>query len=177
MLDEYIMEQLRINDEKFVKLNEKLQRLQMEEESCNHMIETLLENEDVGIEFFSPRSSEDSTRIKVSRIKEQIDSIRLQQASITDEISEVKKQENQYQEMLLETREKKNLEQLRINENDAKPPISANANSGLENEKEELKKILKRIDKCLNLLNTNKTQCKNEMINLKYYLKALISNQ
>ena len=43
--------------------------------------------------------------------------------------------------------------------------------------KEELKNILNRVEKCFNLLYSDKSQCKHELINLKYYLKALISEK
>lgn len=186
MLDQYIMNQLEKIDEEFHKLEEKLRRLHMEEESSNHIIKKLLDEEDVGIEFFSPRNSEDSTRQKVSRIKKQIEDIRQEQASVTDELTKLKEEENRYQEILLEIREKKENNSSKLSksaihfENDKnKREETIEKREDLNNslDKEELKKILKRIDKCLNLLNTNRTQCKNEMINLKYYLKALISSK
>lgn len=169
MLDQYIEDQLRKNEDSFRQLNEKLQRLQTEEENYNHLIEKLLEKEDVGIEFFSPRTTEDSTRTKVSKIKMQMEEIRFQQAEVRDEISRLKKEETRYQEMLDEIDEKNRESQQTLIEDEVKlSKIS---------DKEELKKILNRLDKCIMLLNSNKTQCKNEMINLKYYLKALISSK
>ena len=61
MLDQYIMEQLENNDEEFYRLSEQLTKLQMEEESCNDIIEKILKEDDVGIEFFSQRKSENCT--------------------------------------------------------------------------------------------------------------------
>lgn len=177
MLDQYIMEQLENNDEEFYRLSEQLKKLHMEEESYNHIIENLLKEEDVGIEFFSPRNSENSTRLKVAGIKKQIENIRQEQAKLTDELTRIKEEEERYQEMLLEVREKKK-DNPEIKKENITTHDSVNEEIEKKNdfEKEELKKILKRLDKCLNLLNTNRTQCKNEMINLKYYLKALISS-
>ena len=166
MLDQYILGQINTISEHLKELNSKLQNLQDEEESYNHMIQELLDHQDVGLELFSPRGSDDTTKTKVSRIKQQIEEIRIEEEKIRDEIGEVQKDEKRYQDMLLE-----------IHENDDKPDNSDNFSHRAGEEIEELKKILVRLEKCLNLLNTNKNQCKNEMINLKYYLKALISSK
>ena len=45
----------------------------------------------------------------------------------------------------------------------------------LNNNVEEFKEILSRVDRCINLVNHDRTKCKNELKNMRYYLKALIS--
>ena len=45
------------------------------------------------------------------------------------------------------------------------------------NEKEEFKNILSRVDKCLQFIDTDSNRCKNELNNLKYYLKAILSEK
>ena len=45
----------------------------------------------------------------------------------------------------------------------------------VKNNAEELKEVLNRVDRCINLVNHDRTKCKNELKNLRYYLKALIS--
>ena len=97
--------------------------------------------------------------------------------------TEAKSEESKYQQMLSEIRNKQNSESLQ------KEKIEADSNPKSEieedtekryqsfNEREELKNILARVDKSLSLLYTDKSHCKNELINLKYYLKALISSK
>ncbi|MDO5344769.1 MAG: hypothetical protein Q4E91_03390 [Lachnospiraceae bacterium] len=204
MLEKYIMTQLNENDLLLEKLNRKLLYLQMEENSCRDMMKQLLENEDVGLELFSPRNSEDTTQEKLRRIKKQITGIQLEQTEISEKISRAKENEANYQNMLLEIRRnnetsKKKLQDPGVNgeigaeerqqynkkkqsDNDfdqknesmqRKSEISADDSK----RKEELKNILSRVEKCFNLLYSDKSQCKHELINLKYYLKALISEK
>lgn len=190
MLENYILTQLRENDELLEKLNKKLLYLQMEENSCIDMMNQLLENEDVGMELFSPRNTDETTREKVRMIKQQIANIQVEQGKISEKISRAKESETNYQEMLFEIRKKSfdNLEELIIEEKkQARPNEKTESNEQTElNEKieyieekrkEELKTILKRVEKCFNLLYSDKSQCKHELINLKYYLKALISEK
>ena len=177
LLDQYISDRLKKNEEELLQLSEKLNSLQKEEEHCSDMIQKLVEQEDVGIEFFSPRNSNDTTRKKVSEIKKQIDNIHIQQSKTSEDMAQKKIENAKYQEMLEEIRNRDQEYQTKQAALDASVVI--NSGFGEEQYKEELKKILSRIDKCLNLLNmnTNKNQCKNELMNLKYYLKALISNK
>lgn len=168
MLDQYIMNLLKENDQKLNQLEEKRKNLQREEESCFHMIQNLMDQEDVGMELFSPRNSMDSTRQKIADIKKQIEGLQLQQAELGEEIEKRKVEENKYQDMLMEIKNR-NSEEYQISQLKQNPPML--------DEKEELKNILARVERSLNLLNTNKSQCKNELMNLKYYLKALLSKK
>lgn len=166
MLDQYILKQLEENDLKLEKLNNKLKMLCREEESCFNMIQKLQDQEDVGLELFSPRNPDDSTRYKISQIKRQVDSIKMEQETVSDEIEQAKSEEDKYQKMLLESRSKSVHRKNRDLES---------CGVMTEEGKEELKNILTRVDKCLTLLCSDKGQCKHELTNMKYYLKALIS--
>lgn len=188
MLEKYIMTQLDENDSLVEKLNRKLLHLQMEEDSCRDMMKQLLENEDVGLEFFSPRNSEDNTREKIRMIKKQIANIQLEQTEISEKISKAKENEANYQEMLLEIRN--NNKGIKEDEQPEQNTSSKAKDKSLsekekpdlfqmddEKRKDEMKNILNRVEKCINLLYSDKSQCKHELINLKYYLKALISQK
>lgn len=168
MLDQYIMNCLKNSNQQLIELEDKLKKLQMEEESCHNMIRKLTENVDVGREFFSPRNPSDSTKQKVSDIKKQIEELHLQQVKITDEINQNRDEVKKYENMLAELKKRDN-EKYQIRQLKKEPPV-------LE-EKEEFKKILARVDKSLNLLNTDVGRCKMELTNLKYYLKALLSEK
>lgn len=192
MVEDYIIKQLGENDEKIERLKKRLLQLEADEDSCKSMITKLLENEDVGMEIFSPRRFEDSTREKVSRIKKQIAEIRVEQAEISEKISKAKENEENYQNMLTELCQKREEEERGLEILPSEQDSSAGnpeestckiedreekAEEGNWEEKEELKEVLGRIEKCLNLLYTDKRQCKHELTNLKYYLKALITRK
>ncbi len=171
MLDQYISNRLQENEEKLAHLNEQLLRLQSEEDTCNSRIQKLVEQEDVGFEFFSPRYQNESSRHQISDIKNEIESIHLQQAKIEDSMAELKIENTNYQEMLEEIRS----HELRDEKEEL---LEAQSKEDRAQFNKELKNIMQRVDKCINLLSgTNKGSCKNELVNLKYYLKALISGQ
>ncbi len=174
MLDQYIINRLKDNDQKLKELAEKLKGLQMEEESSYHMIQKLVEQEDVGMELFSPRSSNDTTRNKVADIKKEIEDIKLQQMKINEEMEQKKAEVTKYQAMLEEIKSKE--VEYRNNKPYREPTKEMRQDSSVKN-MEELKSILVRVDKCIGLLDKNRNQCKSELENLKYYLKALISNK
>lgn len=197
MLEKYIMDQLSENDSLLDKLNQKMLYLQKEEDSCRNMMKQLMENEDVGLELFSPRNFEDTTRDKLRMIKKQIAGIQLEQTEISEKISKAKENESNYQAMLLELRtcgedetKKEKQEELQKDKHEVnhkksfeddyektqRESDSISLYSNLKR-KEELKNILNRVEKCFNLLYSDKSQCKHELINLKYYLKALISEK
>ena len=197
MLEKYIMDQLSENDSLLDKLNQKMLYLQKEEDSCRNMMKQLMENEDVGLELFSPRNFEDTTRDKLRMIKKQIAGIQLEQTEISEKISKAKENESNYQAMLLELRtcgedetKKEKQEEFQKDKHEVnhkksfeddyeKTQRESDSISlyGNLKRKEELKNILNRVEKCFNLLYSDKSQCKHELINLKYYLKALISEK
>ena len=197
MLEKYIMDQLSENDSLLDKLNQKMLYLQKEEDSCRNMMNQLMENEDVGLELFSPRNFEDTTRDKLRMIKKQIAGIQLEQTEISEKISKAKENESNYQAMLLELRtcgedetKKEKQEEFQKDKHEVnhkksfeddyeKTQRESDSISlyGNLKRKEELKNILNRVEKCFNLLYSDKSQCKHELINLKYYLKALISEK
>lgn len=168
MLDQYIVNCLKESDQQLAELREKLENLKREEESCHHMILKLREREDVGRELFSPRNPSDNTRQKVSDVRKQIDEIHLQKAKIFDVIQEKEQEVKKYQDMLVEIRNRNN-EKYQIKQLKKTPPVL--------NEKEEFKNILNRVDKCIQLIDADAGRCKNELMNLKYYLKAILSEK
>ena len=174
MLDQYIINRLKDNDQKLKKLGEKLKGLQMEEESSYNMIQKLMEQEDVGMELFSPRNGNDTTRNKVADIKKEIEDIKIQQIKVSEEIEQRKAEDTKYQAMLEEIKNRKT--EYKNSKPYREPTEEMRQDSSVKN-MEELKSILLRVEKCISLLNKNKNQCKSELENLKYYLKALISSK
>lgn len=192
MLDEFILKQLEEIDAKLEKLTTKLKNLYREEESCSNMIKKLQDHEDVGLELFSPRNSDDTTRKKVAEIKKQIETIQLEQIHVGEEIEKERQEEEKYQKMLVEARSKTNSSTTTDHSGNNGVTVDAQSFQGevqVEKEdslttkqdeterKEELKTILQRVDRCISLFGTDRGQCKHELNNLKYYLKALISKK
>lgn len=168
MFEQYVMNCLKENNQQLKDLIEKKEKLQMEEESCHNMIKKLADNVDVGREFFSPRNPSDSIKQKVADIRKQIEDLKFQQEKISDEMKQKRKEVKEYENMLNEIK-KRDSEKYQIKQFKKEPPV-------LE-EKEEFKKILCRVDKCLTLLESDTIRCKTELSNLKYYLKALLSEK
>lgn len=168
MLDQYIMNCLKESDRQLMKLEEKQKKLLREEESCYHMIEKLTEEVDVGREFFSPRNSADTMKQKVADVRKQIEELQLQKVKVSDEINHQKAEVKKYEGMLSEIKKRDN-EKYQIKQLKKEPPM-------LE-EKEEFKKILSRVERSITLLDTDTARCKTELTNLKYYLKALLSEK
>lgn len=168
MLDQYIINCLKENEQQLMELKEKHKMLQIEEESCQNMIRKLTDRADMGREIFSPRNPGDSTRQKVSDIRKQIDELHLQEVEVEDKMHSLQEEVDKYQKMLVEVKNRDN-EKYQIKQLKKNPPV-------LE-EKEEFRNILSRVERCLNLLETDKERCRNELMNLKYYLKALLSEK
>ena len=188
MLDEYILNQLDKLEVERETLTAQLQKLVQEEAEEEQKIQELLEQENVGIELFSPRAAQNSVKIQIERIRKHIDDLQYEQARVQDLLEKNKDSDEKYQLLLLESREKTNTE---VPAETAGTGTSVSAaevtRSSLQNidtealdclkkeTKEELETILIRVERCLNLIHTDKVKCKNELKNLRYYLKALLS--
>lgn len=168
MLEQYIMNCMKEKSVKLSELEEQKKRISLEKESCQNMIQRLTENVDVGREFFSPRNVGDTTKQKVIDIKKQAEELQLQKIMIEDQILQLTKEINKYEDMLDEIKKRDN-EKYQIKQLKKEPPIL--------NEKEEFKNILARIEKCINFVENDPTRCMKELENLKYYLKALLSEK
>ena len=110
MINQYIKKQLEESNARIEKKHQRQEYLRHEEESCLLKIKELWEQQDVGMELFSPRSAEDSTtRREISEIKQRLEEIRLEQKQLSQEISNAKEEQTKYQDMLLEIKKKESI--------------------------------------------------------------------
>ena len=101
-----------------------------------------------------------------------MEELRILQIETTDRIARNREKEEKYQQMLNEAR---------MADISDERSVSDNLKEEKEKEKiktqvEDLKEILERVEKCINLVNHDRSKCKSELKNLRYYLKALIAN-
>lgn len=92
----------------------------------------------------------------------------MQKEKLADEIKQQKAEVKKYESMLAEIK-KRDSEKYQMKQLKKEPPI-------LE-EKDEFKNILSRVERCINLVDTDTAKCKMDLTNLKYYLKALLSEK
>ena len=172
MLDEFILEQLdRIEDE-YLELNQKLADLTEQEKAEQVQLNKYLDADDLGLELFSPRSNAGPIKEKVSEIQKHLEELRILQIETTDRIARNREKEEKYQQMLNEAR---------MADISDERSVSDNLKEEKEKEKiktqvEDLKEIRERVEKCINLVKHDRSKCKSELKNLRYYLKALIAN-
>ena len=104
MLDEYLTHHLEEIEYEYLRLTEELQRLVSEENILRDEIDAILQQEDVGLEIFSPRSNRTAMKDKIAEIRKHIDDLQYQQAKISDQIAENRAKEEHYQLLLAEAR-------------------------------------------------------------------------
>ena len=174
MVEEFILNQLRDNDQKISKLEFAIKEYEKEEEESDQRLKEYdLQNQD-NLGVFSPRMINDNFYKQKLQIEEQIEQIRLKKIQIREQIQELNKSNEQYQKMLLEKKtEETHFDQMSFQIMDESESIKLIKQQSVD----EYKQILKRVDKITCLLDTNKNLCRNELSNLKYYIKALISSQ
>lgn len=178
MLDEYILEQLSRLSEKKDALSKELKALSSEENDENEKITKLLTVDDVGKELFSPRGSNEPLKIQVNQIKSKVNDLLLRQAKVQDQLEILTQEEEKYRQMLFEARSREKTEPEEENNPDK-------MHLGIQNEirqfqrdtraKEELEVVLKKVEQCIDYSLTDKAKCTAELTNLRYYIKALLS--
>ena len=176
MFDEYIINKLEELHKEKEELTQQLLSLTEEETRASQQIEKLLEQEDVGMELFSPRAERRPLKIQVEEIKSQIEEIKDKEALVNDKLEVNSENEQKYREFLQEAKNNAH------RENDTETqPESAAVIRDLTKWKTELNReldvLLKRIDKCINLVYSDRKTCKNELKNMRYYVMAMISKQ
>jgi len=182
MLDEYILAQLDKIRQERARLQEKLIGLTDEETRCREEISKLLEQEDVGYELFSPRAGDDTVKNKISEMQKHIEDLQYKQADVTESLAENQERVDHYETLLEEARNREPGGDAGI----SNEPESGTGKSPqlreLENDEDyrtlylgELKLVLEKVDNCLNLIGHNRNQCKNELKNLRYHLRSVIS--
>ena len=182
MLDDYILAQLDKIRQERLKLQEKLMGLTDEETRCREEISKLLEQEDVGYELFSPRAGDDTVKNKISEIQKHIEDLQYKQADVTESLAENQERVDHYETLLEEARNREPGKDFVGKETEETGEGKTPQLQELENDDDyrtlylgELKLVLEKIDNCLNLIGHNRNQCKNELKNLRYHLRSVIS--
>lgn len=191
MLDEYIMNQLTQVEDEFQRLNQTLSDLNDQESTMQKKLQELLAAKDIGMEIFSPRIDGNLSKEEIEETQRRLEELRIRQMEVSEEISRNREKEEKYQVLLNEARMKEISDARELaSEIPSDVPEEPGKNTGSEPEKpssdkrqdaddhykEDLKEILVRVEKCINLVNHDRTRCKNELKNLRYYLKALLGH-
>lgn len=172
MLDEFILEQLDHIEKEYLDLNQKLVDLTEQEKEEQVRMSKYLDADDIGMELFSPRTNSGPIKEKVAEIQKHLEELRILQVETSEKIAKNREKEEKYQQMLNEARMSNMTEERAKKETIAEPEAQVSAS----NQVEDLKEILARVEKCINLVNHDRTKCKSELKNLRYFLKALIAN-
>ena len=191
MLDEYIMNQLTQVEDEFQRLNQTLSDLNDQESAMQKKLQELLAAKDIGMEIFSPRIDGNLSKEEIEETQRRLEELRIRQMEVNEEISRNREKEEKYQILLNEARMKEIsdarelaseipsdvLEEPEKNAAaETKNPCSDHRQDADDHYKDDLKEILVRVEKCINLVNHDRTRCKNELKNLRYYLKALLGH-
>ena len=191
-MEEYIMEQLKQLEEAREDLNSKIVTLTKKEEELKQKLQQLALDHDTDLEIFSPRYPDEEIRRESNDIQMQLDEIQLQQVKIQSEIETCTDKIEKFHEILLTARieenkmsgftEKVNSRTEKVDQeednNDEKQGESKEAIKDTSfdlNMRDKMETVLHRVEKCLNLIHTDKLKCKNELKQLRYYLRAVIS--
>jgi len=156
MLNEYILDQLKILESEKEELSRQLDDIIQQETDCEERMRELDRTEDVSLEIFSPRAHGTEKGAELADMQKHIDELRYQEAEIRAKIERNETQEEKYQKLLLEAR---------MNTEVPTSDVS----------REELEHIAASIDQCIGYLRTDRAKCKAELKNMRYYVKALLS--
>lgn len=184
MLMDYILAQLSKAQEEDKELREKLKKLCDEETEENRKIENLLENQDVGLELFSPRNVDSKVTEKIIELREQLNQNQTAQKSLVEQLSKSAEQIANWKKLLDEARES-TVQSQTANETfeERKADLSQNRlKSDSESiskpvGKEELEHFLRDLDKALSSVYSDSAACEKQLKDTRYYLMALLSRQ
>ncbi len=189
MLEEFILNQLSRVSVRKEELSEELNRLTAEEEKENDVIADILAKDDFNFDLFSPRTAGRGVKQEIAAVQKRIEAIRIQQTEVRERLEEVNENEQKYQKLLHEARTKS----AEPNISDASLPADpmtgdeyhqitlklVNDDAAFKSKDayvKELETILNRVNNCFELSTTDRVRCRNELNNLRYYLKAQISD-
>ncbi len=172
MFDEFIRDLLEQNEKETISLQEQLEELNREEKDKQQQISLLFDTQDVGLEIFSPRTSGSPMKDKVASLQKEIEEIQFRQMQISEKIGLNQEKTANYQKMLEEARRSRDDNYGGASSNSGKKASPADSSV----ECDRLKEILFRVERCLNLVGHDRNGCKEELRNLRYYLKAQISS-
>ena len=177
MLDEYILNKLEeIQKEKEDLKNELLSLSELEGEETKK-IDGLLEKEDVGMELFSPRSENKPLKVQIEELRQHIDDIKDKEALVMDKIEKNEENEKKYRDFLQEAKSNNRKDEPEDAETEAgETPVKDTIEIKTEVNR-ELEVLLKRVERCISLVHSDRTKCKNELKNIRYYIMAMLSKQ
>ena len=164
MLDDHIFQQLKSIELEREHLTQQLQILTQEESEENDRITKLIAQEDVGASLFSPRGSVHTDQKELEILKKHVEELQFQEMTIRQKIEENNQKTDRYHQLLSEA-ENNSIKDKKGNEIDR------------SQYKEDLENILRRVEKCISLIQRDRLQCKTELTQLQYYLKALLSKK
>lgn len=109
MLEQYILNKLKECEAFLKKQKDQKKRLLQEEESCKNAMDGLKDNQDIGMEIFSPRNTDDTTKQKVMEIQNTIGQLHEKERQIEKEITATEEKICQYVQMLDEIKNRINV--------------------------------------------------------------------
>ena len=163
MMDEYIYIQLEKIKSSNEALKKELLELNEQEADENRKYQDLLDQEDVGIEFFSPREMRKDLKKQLSEIKDRIEQLKIQQAQLRDQIEVNTVREEHFHSLIEESDQRQ---------------------SGADNEqaheydlftRKDIEPIYEQIKVISAFADTDKAQFRMKLKKLEYYVRALLS--
>ena len=176
MLKDYILTQLAQAQEENRLLKAKLAQLCEEEAKDNKKIENLLENQDVGLELFSPRNIDNKVNEQIREIRERINQNQAEQKNVTEQLSKCAENIENWQTLLGEAKGNPDQPDDQKEDNTSKQVSTDGINSSSIG-REELEHILRDLDLILSLLKSDHAACEKQIMQTRYYLMALLSRQ
>ena len=170
MFDDFILDQLSSLDTTMEKLKAELMKISLEEVETQEQISGLYDTEDVGLELFSPRTSSSPLKDRVAAFQKHLEELQLKEAELNDQVAECERKKEHFQALLKETAEKKAADATAENMAVPGAPAEPSVNT------EELTEILRRVEKCINLVGHDRNRCKEELKGIRFYVKALIGS-
>ena len=180
-------------------LLEQMKELVDEETRQNQQIEKLMDQEDVGIELFSPRNPDSKVKTQVENIRKHIDELQYKQAELTSRMDANQSMIDKWQKLLNEAMDKNDdaenktsvLSDIGLGNPDEEKHVDADVSKeGTEKEKKEelegsafikdygheLREIQRRVNYCVAIIGKDRNKCKGELKALQYYINALMAD-
>jgi len=185
-MDSYIKTQINILEEERELLNQKLLDLAREEAALKEQLQTLAEEQDIDMEVFSPRYPNTDLKQKISEIKEKLEELQFQQMQYQAKIELSVQKIQKYHEVLLETKtsetysDRQETKEQASGKQEESEELTRKPDQGYpddQSHREHYEDILKRIEKCLNYLYSDRQKCKTELKGIRYLLRALLAQE
>lgn len=197
MLDEYILTKVDEITQSVKELEQKLDENIKKQNEYNRQINEMAEMQDIGMELFSPRMPVNASRKKMDDVRLLIDELQLQETQLREEIENYHKKEEKLRAVLTDNEielqksaakeeqkeEKQNHPEAQTGHGDD-ISIAAQKNEDMILEQliqrpkigeDELQLLLRKVEEARKYSMVNPQQCRSELDNVCYYIKALIT--